>query len=214
MDYSLLIGVRRKTYLLDTKPGIIGSFSEPKRATSAMNRADLLINSSTFSRHEFFQIDPYNRTYGPSVSPPQPAYTPVNITGSSHRITSIGGHDGENEDGGVQVVLRDCDKPNQVKATAVSCHAAAVEGAGSFYFGIIDILQEWNWDKWLERLFKTVFLRKDGKGLSAIEPHQYRERFMNRAVVDIFASLEEVPSDSDDEVDSRMLNGNGSSDQV
>jgi hypothetical protein len=200
MDYSLLIGVRRKTYLLDSKPGILGSFSEPKRTTSVVSRADLLINSSTYSRHEFFQIDPFNRTFGQAPS----SYAPVSIGNSLQRVVSMAaGMEGEGED--TVSVARDIEKPSNqnqtTKSTAVNCHAAAVEGAGSFYFGVIDILQEWNWDKWLERFFKTIFLRKDGDGLSAIEPHQYRQRFMNRAVVDIFASLDEIPSDSDDDDD-------------
>lgn len=196
MDYSLLIGVRRKTYLLDSNPGIMGSFSEPKRATNAFNRADLLINSSTNSRHEFYQIDPMNRTFGP-VGAANAAYTPISITSQNHKN---GGPEGEGDES-VHTLARDTERGNSSKSTSVTCHAAAVEGAGSFYLGIIDILQEWNWDKWLERFFKTVFLRKDGEGLSAIEPHQYRKRFMNRAVVDIFASLDEVPSDSDDDTD-------------
>jgi hypothetical protein len=57
-----------------------------------------------------------------------------------------------------------------------------VEGPGTFYIGIIDVLQEWNFHKKAERFVKTVLLGKDGKGLSAINASSYRERFMARAV--------------------------------
>ncbi len=48
------------------------------------------------------------------------------------------------------------------------------------------MLQEWNWSKKLERLFKIHFKRLDGDGLSAVEPQQYVRRFMRRAVLDVF----------------------------
>lgn len=37
-------------------------------------------------------------------------------------------------------------------------HAAVVEAQGTFYIGIIDILQEWNWSKRFERFIKTSLL--------------------------------------------------------
>jgi hypothetical protein len=38
-------------------------------------------------------------------------------------------------------------------------------------------LQEWNWNKKGERVSKVVLLGKDPKGLSAIEPFKYANRF-------------------------------------
>jgi len=58
--------------------------------------------------------------------------------------------------------------------------ARVTEGPGIYYLGIIDMLQEWNFKKKGERCLKTTFLRKDGDGLSAIEPNKYQERFMKR----------------------------------
>ena len=46
-----------------------------------------------------------------------------------------------------------------------------------YHIAIIDYLQEWNLDKKLERLMKTVLLGKDKKSLSAIEPEAYATRF-------------------------------------
>ncbi|RYH30087.1 hypothetical protein EON65_06390 [archaeon] len=71
--------------------------------------------------------------------------------------------------------------------------AAAVEGPGVFYIGLIDLLQEWNWAKWFENVTKVYFLRKDGRGISAVEPNYYRTRFMQRAVCDVFDGVERLP---------------------
>ncbi len=75
-------------------------------------------------------------------------------------------------------------------------HAAVVEGQGTFYIGIIDILQEWNWQKWYERMFKVYFLQKDGNGLSAIEPLAYRKRFFQRAVLDVLDGVEGITAEN------------------
>eukprot|EP00754_Rhynchopus_humris_P021452 Rhum_TRINITY_DN14746_c2_g1::Rhum_TRINITY_DN14746_c2_g1_i1::g.115169::m.115169 len=49
-----------------------------------------------------------------------------------------------------------------------------------YFMGVIDILQQWTLQKRLERWCKVLFLRKDPRGLSAVEPHWYAERFMER----------------------------------
>ncbi|KAJ9449978.1 Phosphatidylinositol 4-phosphate 5-kinase 1 [Diplonema papillatum] len=58
-----------------------------------------------------------------------------------------------------------------------------------YFVGLIDILQTWTLEKRIERFFKVFFLRKDGKGMSAIEPAQYGSRFMARCR-DTFTSPE------------------------
>ncbi|KDO32428.1 hypothetical protein SPRG_22110 [Saprolegnia parasitica CBS 223.65] len=55
--------------------------------------------------------------------------------------------------------------------------ANTVVGPACYYFGIIDILQLWNFDKKLERGFKLHVLRKDPDGLSAVPPTAYKDRF-------------------------------------
>lgn len=84
--------------------------------------------------------------------------------------------------------------------------AAAVEGPGIFYIGLIDLLQEWNWAKWFEHITKVYFARKDGRGISAVEPNYYRNRFMQRAVCDVFDGVERLPElpEEDDEVTSTV----------
>lgn len=71
-------------------------------------------------------------------------------------------------------------------------HAALVQAKGTFYIGIIDVLQEWNWNKWSERMTKVHVLRKEAAGLSAIEPDVYRKRFIQRAIIDVFEFVDEL----------------------
>eukprot|EP01039_Chlorochromonas_danica_P006594 gene6594-7287_t len=76
-----------------------------------------------------------------------------------------------------------------------SVQAAAVEGPGTFHVGLIDMLQVWDWGKWVEHVTKVFLLRKDGAGISAVEPSYYRMRFMRRAVIDVFDGLDNFDLD-------------------
>jgi len=58
--------------------------------------------------------------------------------------------------------------------------AKMIEGPGLFFFGIIDILQEYNTQKKLERWFKTTILRKSKTGISAIPCEPYAARFIEK----------------------------------
>jgi hypothetical protein len=94
-------------------------------------------------------------------------------------------------------------------------HACAVEGPGRFYLGLIDLLQTWTWGKWLEFRLKTLLLRLDGRGISAVEPGYYRQRFMQRAVVDVFHGLHNLSDiieeeNSEDEEDALYVGSRGS----
>ena len=55
-----------------------------------------------------------------------------------------------------------------------------------FNVAIIDYLQLWNTNKQIERLLKTKVLGKNAEGLSAIEPIQYKKRFINFAKTFVF----------------------------
>ncbi|TMW55381.1 hypothetical protein Poli38472_013272 [Pythium oligandrum] len=52
-----------------------------------------------------------------------------------------------------------------------------VFGPGFYHIGIIDILQQWNTQKKLERFWKVRFQQCDPQGLSAIDPVRYQKRF-------------------------------------
>ena len=57
--------------------------------------------------------------------------------------------------------------------------AQVIEGPGIYYMGIIDILQKYNLRKKFEHYCKKIILRKDGKGISCVEPQYYQMRYMN-----------------------------------
>ena len=64
-----------------------------------------------------------------------------------------------------------------------------VVGPEFVYMGMVDILQEWNMMKKLERFAKIVFKREDGDGISAMEPNAYMKRFQQKckAIFDLGA---------------------------
>ena len=61
--------------------------------------------------------------------------------------------------------------------------------------GIIDILQTWNWQKRAERFVKAL-RGMDIDGLSAIEPKQYRRRFVEEMAAHIAQAGDAVSSAS------------------
>lgn len=65
--------------------------------------------------------------------------------------------------------------------------ASRIVGADSYLFGIIDFQQKWTLQKKFERFLKIQFKGADPAGLSAIEPHAYKERFTHhmRDVLDV-----------------------------
>ena len=89
-------------------------------------------------------------------------------------------------------------------------NAEIVEAPGTYYIGIIDALQEWNWSKKLERFYKVRILGQDPNGLSAIEPRRYQSRFMQRAVVDVFDGLDQLPRNIDPGSGNRNSTNRGS----
>ena len=60
--------------------------------------------------------------------------------------------------------------------------ARVLKGPDEYYFGLIDILQDWNWGKWIEYKTKTILFMKSKRGVSAIKPGRYQRRFMERVV--------------------------------
>jgi predicted lipoprotein with Yx(FWY)xxD motif len=71
--------------------------------------------------------------------------------------------------------------------------AVGATGPEFYQFGIIDFLQTWNASKMLERFFKVRILGKSAYGLSAIEPDQYKQRFVNH-LKSVFG-IDEEPED-------------------
>jgi len=57
---------------------------------------------------------------------------------------------------------------------------SAENKSDQYIMGIIDILQDYNITKKAELILKVYGKCKDGEGLSAVPPEQYRTRFVNR----------------------------------
>jgi 1-phosphatidylinositol-4-phosphate 5-kinase len=66
---------------------------------------------------------------------------------------------------------------NGHKGPKSTFHAHTVTGPAVYHFGIIDFLQNWTFQKRVERAFKIYFTRKDPDGLSVMPPLPYKARF-------------------------------------
>ena len=82
--------------------------------------------------------------------------------------------------------------PSHILGRLGGVPASEVEGPGTFYFGIIDLLQTWTVKKRLERAAKVYLKGKDPRGLSAQIHLQYADRFKERVINDIFDSPESL----------------------
>lgn len=58
--------------------------------------------------------------------------------------------------------------------------AKTVTGPAVYHFGVIDFLQNWTFQKKIERAFKIYVLRKDPDGLSVMAPEDYKVRFQQK----------------------------------
>jgi hypothetical protein len=71
--------------------------------------------------------------------------------------------------------------------------------AASYHIGVIDILQQWNRKKQMERTAKAL-LGKDIEGLSAIDADSFQSRFM-RAMESHFPALDLDATEGEEEED-------------
>ena len=82
-------------------------------------------------------------------------------------------------------------------------------GPESYYIGIIDFQQQFDWDKKLERFFKIHILRKDPRGLSCAEPEFYKNRFLDR--IDELLRIDDDSVDYSSDADLGRASGFGDS---
>lgn len=75
-------------------------------------------------------------------------------------------------------------------------HAHQVSGPSKYYFGLVDILQEWTIEKQIEHAYKVRVLRKSSKGVSAIPPKPYAHRFQ-RKMKQLFITMLTYPLEDD-----------------
>jgi len=71
--------------------------------------------------------------------------------------------------------------------------AEVIEGPGRYFFGIIDILQEYNLQKKLERCAKVYMKCSDSRGISSVPPKKYAQRFKKamKEITDPLLDLED-----------------------
>lgn len=68
------------------------------------------------------------------------------------------------------------------------CYRAhQVSGPSAYYFGLVDILQQWTLGKQAERVYKVHVLRKSARGVSAMAPKPYAHRFQQK-MAQLFSS--------------------------
>lgn len=74
-----------------------------------------------------------------------------------------------------------------VMTRAASTHAQShcyranqVSGPSAYYFGLVDVLQQWTLGKQAERVYKVHVLRKAARGVSAMAPKPYAARFQQK----------------------------------
>ncbi|TDH68837.1 hypothetical protein CCR75_000343 [Bremia lactucae] len=75
-------------------------------------------------------------------------------------------------------------------------HAHQVSGPSKYYFGLVDILQEWTVEKQIERAYKVRVLQKASEGVSAIPPKPYARRFQ-RKMKQLFITMRSYPLEDD-----------------
>lgn len=92
--------------------------------------------------------------------------------------------DDENEE--VEEVVQPEDHPLDLSRkgsfhSQAHCYRAhQVSGPSAYYFGLVDILQQWTLRKQAERVYKVHVLRKAARGVSAIAPKPYAHRFQQK----------------------------------
>lgn len=194
MDYSLLVGVKRRMYMVNPPAALPNQNSRSRQnSTNASGSfTDFSVRTSSVAREGAPPLTMESILHQSMSYVPPPPPGPVQSPSSSQ----IRGSQVQRNTGGPAPAPFSSfsswkhSSAGEGRPPGTRYDAAAVEGAGAFYFGIIDILQEWDWRKWNERMLKVYILQKNGDGLSAMEPKGYRERFMQRAVLDVFSGVD------------------------
>uniref|UniRef100_M4B9H5 PIPK domain-containing protein n=1 Tax=Hyaloperonospora arabidopsidis (strain Emoy2) TaxID=559515 RepID=M4B9H5_HYAAE len=68
-----------------------------------------------------------------------------------------------------------------------------VHGPGLYYLGLIDMLQQWNFRKRVERFVRVYILLQDRLGISVANPRQYADRFQQRVIKELIYDAAALP---------------------
>lgn len=186
MDYSLLIGVRREKFEVveESLRKSTMSNSYVKESMSKKSQSCTFADSSVRASSD---ADKYSVIEKRNVDEENSNSQSLSSMGTGARFegsTSNQSTNAQDLPESIQVDMFGRDPDGGM-------HAKLVEGPGTYYIGLIDVLQEWNYKKKLERIFKIYIRGENRDGLSAISPIKYANRFLQRAVLDVFDGLDE-----------------------
>lgn len=106
-------------------------------------------------------------------------------------------HNDLHQTGGV-VAYEGCGTSGSAATGGFVVAPAVVQAPRFFFFGLIDVLQEWNAWKLLEQYIKTYLFWHERDGLSCVEPVYYRRRFVEEVIDGHFTAV--PPTDASDEM--------------
>lgn len=209
MDYSLLVGVRRKRYPLQTVTPVIqfcyedaedddelkGSrtvskalcdYVEQRRRRSEAGRTDMVVSPAPGC-----ELDVSSSQRNPDTTTP--------TSGANNAD-----EDGETKSDAVLPTPSASSEQEHSYANQDGLSAYVIEGPSTFYLGIIDIFQNWNLAKKVEHCAKRTF-QCTGMGISAVDPELYCDRFVKFCCEKVIESLDGHVEVQSQATDSQML---------
>ncbi|CAI5726204.1 unnamed protein product [Hyaloperonospora brassicae] len=163
IDYSLLVGIHHRSFY-------VSHYSSADSAGSSM-------------------LDRHNSCY--SVSSQSQTFDHKGRSNSSDSCSSSHVHNSSTSAGKQKRRGYDCtSSPNETKKplqqfTNGGMSVDEVHGPGLYYLGLIDILQQWNFRKRVERFIRVYILLQDRLGISVANPRQYADRFQQRVIKEL-----------------------------
>nr|CAI9859003.1 Phytopthora agathidicda GPCR-PIPK 10 [Phytophthora agathidicida] len=178
MDYSLLIGTHYSHFTIAT---------DNKRGISRRKSVELTVHCDDPHEQQRTDVEFLPRLYENRRSTTEDDALSDGTRVSDASDISYGGRVSDNTQGPPQA-------EQAVYPQSHAYHAHQVSGPSKYYFGLVDILQEWTVAKQIERAYKVRVLRKSRSGVSAIPPKPYARRFQ-RKMKQLFITMPTHPLD-------------------
>eukprot|EP01038_Epipyxis_sp_PR26KG_P014854 gene14854-19964_t len=177
MDYSLLIGVHNTEYVVEAGTNNLRRSSNAPPYSQASPQPTVATNRTPFSTSKSNDendvdddlLNNKSRVSRPSVG--DKSEIPMNSVTSITELMR-----GEPKASEIFVDSIQTGYVDEDAASTRKMEVYRVLGPDSYFVGIIDFQQKWNWAKKLERFFKVNIKGEDPNGLSAINPEIYRDR--------------------------------------
>eukprot|EP00118_Oscarella_pearsei_P016650 m.160912 g.160912 ORF g.160912 m.160912 type:complete len:729 (+) comp38791_c0_seq12:54-2240(+) len=159
MDYSLLVGVHNSSSAERSATDRTPSVSLDSTSVNAVSNDSLEGDSEKSIRKQYMpthmRIGKQRRATGTFLTSQKKTVNPT-----SHLVPRVDEH--------VPFFQRD---RGGIKS---------LDGRSTYYFGLIDVLQQYTWSKKMERFLKSRLACKDGMEISAVDVSWYAERFLKR----------------------------------